>query len=363
MIYCKSASVLELATIAILGTAIHFRIDMNDATSTIKGLGVLAVFLLVTRLLKYDEGFDFIRNKARNYRLPSAVTVIFVVIALFLGIREIHASMMIHKAKAAIANKDYPTYISAMISCADFVPNPAGAYFDLANAQLLQKDTEEALKNYQKSLNISYTDEAALVILQRIADAGEETGWQKMLNHLIETYPEKANFKLLKAQNLISEKNYADAEKYLNEVLNKDTHDSAVLITLGNLRVDQNRLEEAKKLFEEAHKANPADGSVALASYYRWTEDYANSEKFLAEAIEHFPLNATLHVERGVNFAIQNDLQKAIESWEKALQIDPELEAAKRNLAIAKAQLDQAPQNSEPRPGPFRQNIPEASKD
>lgn len=363
MLYCKSASAMELSVIVILGIAIHFRIDMNDATSTAKGLGVLAVFLLVTRLLKYDEGFAFIREKARHYRLPAAVTVVFVGIALALGVREIHASMMIHKAKAAIAQKDYPTYISAMISCADFVPNPAGAYFDLANAQLLQKDTEEALKNYQKSLEINYTDEAAMVILQKIADAGEKVGWQQMLNYLIETYPNKSNFKLLKAQNLISEQNLAEAEKYLNEILSKDPHDSAVLITLGNLRVDQNRLDEAKNLFEAAHKADPADGSVALASFYRWTEDYGNSEKYLAEAIGHFPQNPTLYVERGVNFAIQNQLPQAIESWEKALKIDPEHEAAKRNLAIAKAQLEQTTQESQPRPGPFKQTPLDGSQD
>lgn len=358
MFYNKSVSGFELAAIAILGIAIAYRIDMNDATSLAKGLGVLVVFLLAAKLLKYEQGLDFIQNKARSYHLPTLVTLVAVAIALFLGGREIHASMMIHKAKAAIANKDYPTYISAMMSCADFVPNPAGAYFDLANAQLLQKDTDEALKNYQKSLQISYTDEAAMVILQRLADAGEKTGWEKMLNYLIATHPGKAAFKLIKAQNLIVEKNLEEAEKILNEILNIDPHDSEVLITLGNLRVDQNRIDEALTHFEAAHKANPADGSVALASFYRWTEDYTNSEKYLVEAIGHFPLNATLHVERGVNFAIQNQLAKAMESWQKALKIDPDLEAAKVNLARAQEQLAGESEDAGPKPGPFKQNLP-----
>ncbi|MEW6711489.1 MAG: hypothetical protein AB1403_16825, partial [Candidatus Riflebacteria bacterium] len=129
-----------------------------------------------------------------------------------------------------------------------------------------------------------------------------------------------------------------------------------VFITLGNLKVEKNLIEEAKQLFENAYKIDPAEGSVALASFYRWTEDFANSEKYLVEAIGHYPKNATLHAERGVNFAIQNQLDRAIESWQTALQIEPDLEAVQKNISMAKAQIE-AERNAGPRPGPFKQNV------
>ncbi len=131
---------------------------------------------------------------------------------------------------------------------------------------------------------------------------------------------------------------------------------SDVLITMGNLKVEKNLIEEAGQLFEKAYKIDQAEGSVALASFYRWTEDFANSEKYLVEAIGHYPKNATLHAERGVNFAIQNQLEKAIESWQAALQIEPDLEAVQKNISMAKARIE-AEKNADPRPGPFKQNI------
>ncbi len=185
---------------------------MNDASSTVKGLGVLTVFILTAKLLDYQKGLEFISAKARNYNLPTVITILVAGGALFLGGREIYGSMMIHKAKSAIVKQNYPEYISAMVSCADFVPNPAGAYYDLANAQLLQKDTEEALKNYQKSLQLSFKEEAAEVILQRIEDSGEAATWQKMLDYLLSNYPENTSFKMIKAKKLILDKQLEAAE-------------------------------------------------------------------------------------------------------------------------------------------------------
>lgn len=358
MLHDKSISWFEFSAILLLGVAMHYRIDMNDFSSSIKGLFVLLAFLLTARLLNYPKGLEFIAARAKGFKVPLPVSIIFIGLALFLGGREIHASMMIHKAKAAIARQDYPTYISAMISCADFVPNPAGAYFDLANAQLLQKDTEEAVKNYQKSLQSHFTEEAALVILSRLEDAGEEKGWLSMIDYLLKNHEKFASFKVLKAKYHILRKENESAETILNDVLKFNPDNLEALIALGNIRIDQDRTEDAKKLLEQAYKIDPAEGSVALASFYRWIEDFTSCEKYLAEAIGHFPENAGLLIERGVNFALQKQLEKAIECWQQALKIDPELEAAKLNITRAEDEIAANRSTQEPRPGPFRQNLP-----
>jgi hypothetical protein len=51
-------------------------------------------------------------------------------------------------------------------------------------------------------------------------------------------------------------------------------------------------------------------------------------------------------------------LEKAIECWQQALKIDPELEAAKLNITRAEDEIAANRSTQEPRPGPFRQNLP-----
>lgn len=333
----KSVSMFELFIIALLGVGIYFRIDMNDATSLVKGLIVLGAFLLAIRLLDYKQGLDFIAERAAKYQLPRAVTAVFLGLALFLGAREIHASMMVHKARAAMANKDYTGYINAMISCVDFFPDKAGAYYDLANAQLMVKDTDQAIENYKKSLEINFKQEAAEVILQRLMDANEEKAWVTMIDHLIKNYPAFPDFKLMKANYLITKQQLDEAEKLINEYIAAKPDSADGYITLGNLRMAQSKEIDAKELFDKAYKLSPGQGAVNLAAYHRWMEEYEKAETYFAEAIKYLPSDPTIRVERGVNFALQNKVDEAIACWQEALKIDPDFLPAKMNIERAMA--------------------------
>jgi polyferredoxin/tetratricopeptide (TPR) repeat protein len=360
MLHDKAVSWFELVIIAILGVGIYYRFDLNDATSLFKGLIVLAAFLLAARLLKYSKGLEFIGKKAANFSVPPVVTILFLGLALFFGAREIYASAMIHKAKTAIARKDYPTYVTAMMSCADFVPKPSGAYFDLANAQLMLKETDEAVKHYKKSLELNFTPEAAEVILDKLKEANEQQAWLEILEYVLANHPQSHQFKLYKAQSLVSTGNAQEAQTLINEYISLRPDDVQGYVTLGNLQLEENKETEALAMFEKAYKISPAEGAVNLAAYYGWLGDYDKAETYFAEAIKHFPEDPVLRVERGVNFALQNDIDQAINSWNEALKIDPDFAPAKANLEKARA-AGESGTNADAPVGPFKSNIPESN--
>ncbi len=101
-------------------------------------------------------------------------------------------------------------------------------------------------------------------------------------------------------------------------------------------------VEDARKYFKEAFGLDPDHPSVSLNRFSliaRHLERTQNIEDVFALAdifLELDPKNAELHLEIGNMYAKTGNLEKARSFYKKALELDPKLEEAKKNLAEIK---------------------------
>ena len=101
------------------------------------------------------------------------------------------------------------------------------------------------------------------------------------------------------------------------------------------LRPDQQGLrllQQNKPLLAVEHFSDPLWQGVAL---YR-AGDYAGAARRFAEVN-----SASAHYNRGNALAMNGELEAAIDAWEQALELQPELEAAAQNKALVEQLLEQ----------------------
>ncbi len=85
----------------------------------------------------------------------------------------------------------------------------------------------------------------------------------------------------------------------------------------------------------------PDDGvaQAALGAVYVQQKRYRDAVAAFREAARLQPGDADIWSNLGTGLAITGDLPGAISAFERALEIDPNAETARRNLSRAKAQL------------------------
>ena len=127
---------------------------------------------------------------------------------------------------------------------------------------------------------------------------------------------------LATAQNLSGD--FVAAEKTLRDILKESPNNPIALNNLGYFLVERGeRLDEAKKMIEEAVRVDPTNpsylDSLGWANYKLGI--YAEAERLLKEAVRFDPSSSTIHDHLGDVYAKQNRFDLAKASWERALKL------------------------------------------
>ncbi len=355
--HTRSISLFEIITTILVVTGLYFKDDMNDATSLLKGLAALTVFVLAARSVDFSRGFAFINNSAPRLAVSKVLIVIVLFIASVAGFSEAKTSILIHKANAARKNNDHTTYATIMESCASGHSDPAGAYSDLARAQLQINQPEKAAESFKKSLQINFSVPVAINMFEILKDFGNETVAEDFSRYLTMQYPESDQFSFMTGTLLLEKGSLNEAEKIFTDLIARqpDHHDS--YIAMGEVRLQQSRLDEAEEFYRRAYAILPASAAFFVADIHFRKGLHAQAEAFYEEAASKNPPNIAILMEQGENFLRQNKLREAIDTWQKALQIDPDFDLAKEcitnteaTLAARKAAILGRPADSTPPP-------------
>ncbi len=110
-------------------------------------------------------------------------------------------------------------------------------------------------------------------------------------------------------------------------------------MTAGDLYYQIQRLDEAVKFYEAASKLRPdaVEPFIKLGDSNFDAEKYQEAEKWYVQALEKEPRNKNVRTDLGLTFFLREprDLPRAIKEYKAALAIDPRLEIALQNLALA----------------------------
>lgn len=337
--HTRRISLLETAVIAILITGMYYRHDMKDTSSLIKGLLAIAVFLLAARSLDFTRGFEFINSKARKIIAPPAILTVVIVLAIALGARETHKSVLFHKANAAKINNDLKTFVSIMEDYAGAHLNPANAYFDLGNAQLALNLNKKGTDSFIKSLELDFNEKAADTMLERLFTGGHFRECQRLATWLSEKHPTVPRFRIAAGNALIQLQQLDDARSVFNDTVSRfpDNHDA--LIALGEVKVSQGNIEDGLKDLLNAYEMAPASVSFNLADLYRRLGRHEDAENYFAQAVAADPENLGVLLDQGMNLFEQQKFREAIKLWEIALEKAPTLIEARQYIVMAESEL------------------------
>ncbi len=144
-----------------------------------------------------------------------------------------------------------------------------------------------------------------------------------------------------------SKGDFAKAEQYWTEIIERFPDNAAIWSNRGNSRVSQNKLQEALADFNKAIELAPdvtdpyLNRGTALEALGRWEEAIADYNYIL----EVNPNDAMAYNNRGTAKAGLGEWEEAIADYQKSMIISPNLVIARGNYALVlyeTGQIDQA---------------------
>ncbi|MDA0670784.1 MAG: tetratricopeptide repeat protein [Proteobacteria bacterium] len=140
-----------------------------------------------------------------------------------------------------------------------------------------------------------------------------------------------ADIKLI--NKLIEDKSYEQAQIEINTMLKSDSDNPQLLFINGVLLSENNKVNEAIKVFDSLTKSHPylPEPYNNLAVLYAQQGDFQKAKHALEQSIKTHPSYATAHINLGDLYT-----RMASESYNQALQIDGSNKSAKTKLSLIK---------------------------
>ncbi|MCB0464719.1 MAG: tetratricopeptide repeat protein [Aequorivita sp.] len=193
--------------------------------------------------------------------------------------------------------------------------DPSDLYFAASNA-VNGKDYDAAIKYYQMVLDSGYTGETSEFVA-----TNKETGE-------VEAFESEniRNIAVKSGQFIKPEKRVTESRK------------GEILRNMTLIYIEQGNNEKATALMETARAENPndvylmradADMSYKMGNIARYNE-------LMGKIVASDPENPEIYFNLGVGSAEIGNKEKAIEYYEKALELNPDYEAALINIAVLK---------------------------
>ncbi len=346
--------------------------DLNDFTSTLKGLALITVFIILVKLLGVKPEHSFSKEKSSAAKVPTPLLVIFLSAAILLGGAEVFYSMQISKGTAAYGAKDMKLYTEIMEKYGRAHTNPASLHFTLGEAYFSLENIEKATENYKKSLDLNYNLEVAEGILNNLIYQGYLQEAQTLALDLKEKFPaDKYHFDIAYGYTKLHLGDEEEAIEVFEKAVKAEDVPTSVVHTLAELKLQDKKFSEAKSLLLSHLARDPSRLAPILATTYAQTgelekgksllektikTDWDNmymplsiiylqngeayeAEKIYRKAISKDPKNYTAFYYLGLCLAEQNKLRDAIEAWQIIPKDFDAYEAAQENILNANLML------------------------
>ena len=196
---------------------------------------------------------------------------------------------------------------------------------------------EEALGIMQNALERFPLDSAQIMYYTSMIHSRNEQFElaREGYSRLLVSYPDNIQYRFNLAASLERLGEFDQAVAEFKKVLDTDPENALALNYLGYMYADRGiNLKEARKMIKKALEIDP-DNSAYLDSYawvlYKLGE-YEEAIISMDKAVEQEQEDPILFDHRGDIYAAMNQIDKAVENWEKALQLDPDNHEIKAKL-------------------------------
>jgi protein O-GlcNAc transferase len=130
---------------------------------------------------------------------------------------------------------------------------------------------------------------------------------------------------------------YARSTRYLEKALFYDKEDACIYYNLASSYISFNKIEEAIQLYQKAIELRPsfAEAHYNLGNIYAQSQQLSKAECCYRQAAQYQQEHAQTFTNLGFSLLYQGKIGHALESFRKALKINPADEAAQDNLLLA----------------------------
>lgn len=217
---------------------------------------------------------------------------------------EIEAQRWFASGQLELAKENYTNAFTAFNKATEFMPNSGLLYYAIGNTYLANKQTSDALKAYQRSLQL--TPNMGMVY-KKLGDAYRMSEKEK---EAISAYKSAVQY------------GYDNVETRLG-------------LALTLLQTKQTE-EAITQLLEVEKQKKSAEVYLALGEAYEKTKRDVSAIEYYQKAVQAAPTSPAAHFKLGGVYYSQREYIKAKQSFEKAVELDPDGKILNKNEAQKK---------------------------
>jgi len=220
-------------------------------------------------------------------------------------------------------------------------PDWPDARFPLGSALIQRGDVRGGVDEIEAFMRLRPKHPQMLSAREELANAlqglGDHDRALDELRKIVAAAPEYARGRVNLGNVLASRKDFDGAAQEYREYLRLRPDDLAVLIDLGTALVSSGHDQEAISTLEHALRIDPSNVTARrellrpLFNQRRVVDLEQESRKLLSS----LPTDADAHNQLGIALASQDRLDEAIEHFAEAVRLNPDLQSARNNLALA----------------------------
>lgn len=283
------------------------------------------------------------------------------------------------KAKAF----DYPTLERKFKLALESDANLAEAHYNLGVIAERQGKNDEARAQYKQALAVKPSLRQAsdnLAIMEQ--NAGNVAGAVALYQEVLQRYPDDAQSRARLAEIYRQQNDHDKAMELARAALMRDPNSTTALKVMIRSYLDRKQLAMAKLVALRGVKLDGADpelhhavglillregqkdearlsfqkalevrddyvpSHVAMAQLALETEDYPGAEEHLRRILQADGKNATAHLNLGIAYKGQGQYDKAMQEYDEAEKLNPELAAVNLNRAIILHKVKDAPERA-----------------
>ncbi|MFE8600274.1 adventurous gliding motility TPR repeat lipoprotein GltE [Archangium violaceum] len=266
---------------------------------------------------------------------------------------------------------DYPSLERKFKAALDADPNVAEAEYNLGVLAERQGNTQEAVSRYQTALKKKPTLRQASENLAVMAqNAGDVSGAVSLYQGILKVYPDDGNARARLAEiyrqtgdqekamelaraalmrepqsvtaykvmmrSYLERKQLAMAKLVALRAMKIDQNDPELHHTIGLVLLQEDKKDAARLSFKRAVevRADYVPARVQLAQMELDSEDYPGAEEHLRRILQADSKNAAAHLNLGIAYKGQGQLDKAMQEYDEAEKLDPNMAAVHFNRAV-----------------------------
>jgi tetratricopeptide (TPR) repeat protein len=184
---------------------------------------------------------------------------------------------------------------------------------------------------------------------QQIAEENQtELAFKEKLaaaNQAIKANLNNANLYADRAELFLEVSDLPSASADLKRALSLDSNSYRVYIVLGDLQAAQGQFEPTKYAFEMAYKNaktkdERANAYLKIGEIFYVIQDYDKAIDFADKALREDQYNANIYYLKGLVFDAQGNAERALSSWQTAVEQDPQNVKSYLQLALAYGEMN-----------------------